>query len=149
MPIVGFNLTKVMAEKTKPLQPGITVKNDLEVKDISKATIDIGSKSEEVIRLDFEFIAEYQPEIGKIILLGEVLYMDKEKEIKKILDNWKKTKIVEPELFSKIMNTVLMKCNIKALNLSLDVNLPPHLNMPLIVQGQTVKKEEEKKEYIG
>ncbi len=148
MPIVGFNLNKVLAEKTNQLKPGITIKNDLEIKEVSKAAIDMGSKSEEIIRLDFEFIAEYQPEIGRIILLGEVLYMDKEKEIKRILDNWKKTKIVEPELFSRIMNSVLMKCNIKALNLALDVNLPPHLNMPLIVQGE-VKKEEEKREYIG
>ena len=148
MPIVGFNLSKVLAEKNNPVQKGTTVNNNLEIKEISKAAINMGERDEEVLRFDFEFSAEYNPEVGRVHIAGEVLYMDKEKEIKRILENWKETKIVEPEIFSRIMNSVLVKCNIKALGLALEVNLPPHLNMPLLAQGQ--KDEGEKtKGYIG
>ncbi len=151
MPIIGFNLNKILAEKTKPVEKGITVNNDLEIKDISKAAVEFGGKAEEVLRFDFEFSAEYNPGIGKVLIAGDILYIDKEKEIRRILEEWKKTKIVEPELFSRIMNNILVKCNIKALNMALEVNLPPHLNMPLIVQGEKAegKEKEAKAAYIG
>ncbi|MBI2673119.1 hypothetical protein HYX19_02565 [Candidatus Woesearchaeota archaeon] len=151
MPIIGFNLNKLLVEKNKPVERGITVNNNLEIKDIVKAAVEFGGKAEEVLRFDFEFSAEYNPEIGKILIAGDVLYIDKEKEIKRILEEWKKTKIVEPELFSRIMNNILVKCNIKALNMALEVNLPPHLTMPLIVQGEKTegKEREGKAAYIG
>ena len=45
---------------------------------------------------------------------------------------------------SKVLNFVLAKCNIKALALSQDVNLPPQIPLPKL----TAKKQEAE-QYIG
>ena len=51
-----------------------------------------------------------------------------------ILKSWKKSKQVPKETMTEILNTVLMRCNVEALMLSRDVNLPPPIPMPK-VQG--------------
>ena len=39
-----------------------------------------------------------------------------------------------------LVNMILMKCNIRALGLSQEINLPPHLNLPK-VNSQTKVEE--------
>jgi len=56
---------------------------------------------------------------------------------------WKKDKKIPQEITANIINTVLIKSNIKTLALSQEVNLPPHLQMP------RVKAKESSKDYIG
>ena len=39
-----------------------------------------------------------------------------------------------------LVNTILAKCNVKALSLEQEVNLPPHMNLPKVGQKTDVKK---------
>ena len=65
-------------------------------------------------------------------------HKDKEKEVDNILATWKKTKKIEPALLGQVLNAVLIKCNIKALLLSQEMGLPPHLRMPTLAsKGNT------------
>ena len=58
--------------------------------------------------------------------------MEDEGKTKLILDGWKKDKQLPKDLAPKILNTILAKCNIKALNLTQEVNLPPHIRLPIL-----------------
>ena len=58
--------------------------------------------------------------------------MDEPKKIEDILKTWKKDKSLHKDITQLIINAVLSRCNIKALELSQDVNLPPHIRLPLI-----------------
>jgi hypothetical protein len=63
------------------------------------------------------------------------------------MDTWTKTKKLDKELMTLITNFILIKCNIKALELSQQVNLPPHIRLPLVELSSPTKGE--KGDYIG
>lgn len=145
MPVVGFNFDKLSVERTGKIEKGIKVRNNIEVKDISIDEISLSQdKKQEVLKLSFEYAVFYDPNVGSTILQGHLLYLDTPAKIKEIHNAWKKDKKIELTLKAQLLNTALIKCNIKALNLSQDVNLPPHLPMPTL--NPNVNKA---KEYIG
>ena len=80
----------------------------------------------------FEYISNYQPDIGKIHLTGHVVYMEKEDIVDEVLKGWEKGKKLSKEMMGKIYNAVLTRCNIQSLIMSRDINLPPNLPMPKV-----------------
>lgn len=141
MPIVGFNFEKILSERKEGISGPIKITSDINLKDVVEEKFKVG-KSEELLKFNFEFKIGYE-QIGSIELNGHVLYLDEPKKIKEILNEWKKNKNIPQEIARQIINTILFKCNIKALSLEQDINLPPHLNLPKV---QPVK---DPKEYIG
>jgi hypothetical protein len=144
MPIVGFNFDRILVEKLSPIEGQIKVKRDLLIKDIKKQELSLSSKKkEELLKCDFEFSIKYEPKIGNITIDGNILFMEEPSELKKVFDNWKKTKELPPQLMTLLLNTALMRCNLKALSLIQDVNLPPHLQLP------TINPKSKASDYIG
>ena len=94
------------------------------------------------MKFNFAFACVYDPKVGEISLAGEVFWLDKEENVKKILSGWKKDKKVPKEVSVPILNTVLQKCNIQALMLSRYINLPPPIPLPKVNVGST-------ESYIG
>ena len=143
MPIIGFNFDKMYIERKKPISKDIKVKNDMVIKDIKPIKVGFAKKQEEVLKFDFKYTAKYDPNIAEILIEGNVLYLSEEKETKKILEEWKKTKKTPVKTTMQIVNTILIKCGIKALSLSQDLNLPPHIRLPIIAP------KIDKSDYIG
>ncbi len=131
MPIVGFNFDKIDAKKKKPVTPPVNVNTGVVVNDMKKEDAPVG-KNESVIRIDFEFNVKYDPKIASIILGGHLLYLDEAKKVDEILKTWKKDQKLEGKIMQLFMNTILLKSNIKALQVGQDLNLPPHLRLPII-----------------
>ena len=144
MPIVGFNYIKIDVEKKNSVKGNVNIHNNVTIKNVEKSDVDISNDKQQVARFNFEFTSKYEPEIGKIVLGGNILYLDKQKKIKEILDTWKKEKRVEKELMTTILNTILAKCNIQALILSESVNLPPPIPLPKVEVNA-----KENNSYIG
>lgn len=146
MPIVGFNLSKVYAEKkiSKVEEKiKIQIRNDVLITNLEEEKLPTGKSKADGLRFDFKYSLKYEPSVGEIELIGFVYYLDDLAEIKTILKNWKKDKKLPPELTTNIVNTILFKGNIKALSLSQEINLPPHLAMP------TVNPKADSESYIG
>ncbi len=144
MPIVGFVFDKIIAEKSKPIEGQVSVKRDVSIKSIRKEDVELGPKrKEELLKCDFEFSVKYEPSIGVIGITGHILYREEAPDLKKILDNWKKNKALPASLTALLLNAVLLRCNIKALSLTQDVGLPPHLQLP------TVSPKIKASDYIG
>lgn len=141
--IVGFGFTKLSAEKIEKSQGKIDINNNVSVKDVVEDNLSLGKDKQSIVKLIFEFTSNYEPSVGKILFEGEVLYLEEPKKIKEILNSWKKDKKLQKEVMAGILNTILTKCNIQALILSQEVNLPPPIPMPRVqVQAQ-------EKDYIG
>ncbi len=144
MSIVGFNFDKILVERFNNVEGQIKVKRDLSIKDIKKQEFSLGSKKkEELLKFDFEFSVNYEPKVGSIVINGHILFLEDSSELKKILDTWKKSKELAPQLTALLLNTALMRCNIKALSLIQDVGLPPHLQLP------TISPKSRASDYIG
>jgi len=131
MPIVGFNINKILAEKTAQIKDKLNITSNLNIKNVEQEKVTI-QKSEDILRFDFEFTTKYEPKVGNIIIEGNILYLDEPKNVKEVLKKWKKSKEISPKLMQQIFNTILIRCNIKALELSQEIALPPHLRLPKI-----------------
>ncbi len=144
MPIVGFNFDKILIERIKPVEGQVRVKRNMSIKDIKKQELALGpKKKEELLKCDFEFSINYEPGLGNIMITGHILFMEDPPELKKLFDGWKKNKELPPNLTSLLLNTALLRCNIKALGLIQDVNLPPHMQLP------TINPKSKASDYIG
>ena len=139
MAIVGFNFTKINAEVKKPLQGKVQIKNDVGITDVKEYKLNIGKSTESGIRFVFNYKTEYSPGIGTINLEGEVLYLQEQKKVKEIIDGWKKNKKIDQNVMVQILNAVLTKANIQALNISQDLGLPAPLRLPKVNVKQPSK----------
>lgn len=146
--IIGFNLNKISVEKVPPKGPTpiekVNTKTD--ISGISEEKINIKDKTS--LQFDFGFTVNYEKDIAKIRFEGNVLYLTDPKEAKEALDAWKKKEIPK-ELRVKILNAILSKCNIKALALEEDMNLPPHFPLPRFQIPEEKKDEKGKTDYAG
>ncbi|MEM4703193.1 MAG: hypothetical protein QXP53_01785 [Candidatus Pacearchaeota archaeon] len=135
MVIVGFSLKKILAEKFEPIKGKLKVDVKMSIRDITKEEIKVGAQ--EAIKISFSFSILYDPKIADLILEGELIFVDDPKKIKKILDSWKEKKVDE-EIRVNVFNFLMNRCNIKALAIEEELNLPFHLPLP------RVKQEKEK-----
>ena len=135
--IVGFSFNKILVEKTGPVQGKVNITNNVAVLQVEKTPLSFGANKQDGLRFVYEFKAEYSPNIGHILLTGDILFLGDEKQIKEVLESWKKKKQVPKDVIEIIINNVLSKCNIEALILSREINLPPPIPLPRL----TSKKE--------
>lgn len=135
MQIIGFNLIKISAERKEKQQGKLEIKQNINIDDISEDKINISK--EEVIKITFSFNVDYSPDFAKLEIKGQTVLLPGKDEAKEIFKEWKKKQI--PEHFRiPLFNFIMGKCNIKALELEDELNLPLHLPMPRL----SPKKEE-------
>ena len=139
MTIVGFNFKRIDVEKKSGASGKINISNNVAIKDVKDTDLSIGSEKQKAVKFEFEFVSKYDPNIGKILLGGDVLFLADTATIKKILDDWKKNKSVQKEIMSDVLNTVLSKSNVQALILSQEVNLPSPIPLPKVKVGDEAK----------
>jgi len=132
MAIVGFSFTKIHAEKKGPLQGKVNIQNNVGITDLKEYKLNIGKNSELGIRFIFKYTTDYSPNVGSLEFEGEVLWLGEEKDVKEMLQNWKKDKKIDQEVMVPILNNVLTKANIQALNISQDLGLPAPLQLPKV-----------------
>jgi len=92
----------------------------------------MGTSKQNALKFHFEFTAKYEPKIADITLTGFITFFEKPETVKEIADGWKKDKKIPKETMSNILNTVLARCNVEAMILSREVNLPPPIPLPKI-----------------
>ncbi len=130
MTIVGTNFTKINVEKKKAVKGKVQINNSVSIKDVKQANLVLGASKQSGIRFEFEFTAKYDPDFSEIFIAGDVLFLTKEEDAKKILADWDKDKQIDKVLMSTIVNNILNKCQIQALILSQTMGLPSPINLP-------------------
>ncbi len=139
MPIVGFNFTHIHSEKKKVITGKLQIKSKVNIVDIKEEKLPTGKTKADGLRFDFDFNLDYTPDIGNIRLKGFIYYMDDPKLLKDIITNWEKKKTMPKEVTEQIINTILYRASIKAIALAEDINLPPHIRMPIIAPNANPK----------
>lgn len=132
MTIIGIQFDKILLEKFGPAKGKVSVNNNVVVKEVSNVEITFGNSKQDVLKFDFEFKATYDPKIAELTFTGSLTYFDKKEKVAELAASWKKDKKISKEVMSPILNSILSKCNIEALVLSREVNLPPPIPMPKV-----------------
>jgi len=132
MTIVGFSFDKIVVEKFDFVQGKINISNNVSMQSVEPAELGLGKAKQKGLKFTYEFTSKYEPKAGNILINGHVLFMTDEKKSREVLDSWKKSKKIPKDVMSDVLNTVLAKCNIEALILSKEVNLPPPMPLPRV-----------------
>ena len=127
MRIVGFAINKISAEKKKTAGEKIQIKSNIDIKDIQKQPIDISK--DPALKFDFVFSVAYSPKLANIEIEGSVAALDDKNEAKEVLKEWKKKKFTHP-MRTALFNFIMDKCNLKALQIEEDLNIPLHVPLP-------------------
>ena len=132
MTVLNIAFTKIYAEKVHGAHGQVKVNTNVGVKSVEKSELELASVKQPTARFEFEFKVSYEPKIGEIGILGEVIWVDSKENILALLDNWKKSKKIDQKILLGILNRILAKSHIEALILSKELNLPAPVQLPKV-----------------
>ncbi len=130
MAVIGFHFKKISAEKKKAATGKINVNNNIVITNVKEAKVNMGNSKQKGAEFSFHYKTRYQPDVANLDLEGAVVYLGKDTKIDGILKKWNKDKKLDKDVAEEVYNHVLAKCNIEALVLGRDMQLPPHIPMP-------------------
>lgn len=152
MTVISFTFDKYNVERKKQLEVPINVENGMNITDVREENIPLSNGNKEtVLRFHYEYKVDYKPNQAIIEIAGHLIYLPPKGDSKEILATWQKEKKLDKEIMQQVMNNILLRCQVKALALGQDLNLPPHIRLPSVTSGPAPKKEEKKKaaDYTG
>ena len=144
--IVSVNFKKLCVERYKDKSEKLNINNNIKISGLEEAKIKL-KPSDSAVKINFEFTSNYEPGVAKITIIGEAMEVSQKKEISKLMKEWSKNKKIPEEVLTRVMNLLLSKCNIEAIILSKEANLPPPLPMPRV--GKRLEKNNTTDSYIG
>lgn len=134
MRIVGFNFTKISAEKFETatkVKPKITMGIDISSLDKQK----ISAINQDVFKANFNFSIKYE-KLANFDIKGTVYFTTDPKMVKEIQKKWKDKKIPD-SIRIPLFNFILTKCNLRVLSFEEEFNLPTHIPFPKIEQQKS------------
>ena len=131
MKLLGFNFEKISIERLKNSQGEIKIKSNIDISEIKEMKADFLKSQENPLQIDFVYSVDYEPEVARIELKGTIILSVEEQQSKEILKDWKKKKTSE-DFRQVVFNLILRKATIRALELEDEMNLPPHMPMPVL-----------------
>jgi len=134
--IIGFNYTKVSAEKKGDFREVKNPKDrkisaNIEFEDVKKEKVVL--LGEDVLRISFNFSIAYEPKIANLNFNGFILAKTDKDTLKKAIKDWKKKKLPQ-EMNIPLSNLVLTRCTLRAFQLEEELGLPTHINLPKITK---------------
>lgn len=137
--LLGFQFDRILVEKDPLFKGKLTeTSSNIDIKSINKEKMSLIDK--EPIQINFSFNLKFG-DMGKLEMLGRVIVLlDKESE-KMVLEEWKNKKLPE-DIRLVVLNIILQRSSLRALQLEEEVGLPLHIQFPrLRVQSPDSKKE--------
>ena len=135
MRIIGFNFTKVGAERFSGKAMGSDRSTNIEFQNIEKEENNLAKDDSEMLKVSFKFSVIYGEKDKKdsssaeVALSGFIILMANKEESEELQKAWKK-KELSSSFRVPIFNFILKKCSIRALQLEDELNLPLHIPMP-------------------
>jgi len=143
MTIVKINLHKVHADRNLEAKGGqIKINNNVSIKDVED--MNFSAEGKKGLKFTFAFNCSYEPELGKIEVEGQVLFVDTEAKVEEIKKGWSKGKKIPTDVMEQIVNAALHKGNIQAIKISEEVSLPSPLPLPKVKTSEAPKAEKKK-----
>lgn len=138
MKLLGFNFNKISIERFSNPKDKVNINTNMDIIEIKSINQEIFKSKEEFLSVKFVYNLNYEPNLAKLDLAGEMVLSLDPKLSKEVLKQWKDKKVSEGFRIA-LFNIILKKSTLKALQLEEELNLPTHISLPVI-------KPEEKKQ---
>jgi len=126
MKLLGVNITRVLAERNSDFKGKHEISSNIDISSLDKEKL--GLIKEEVIKVNFNFKLDYK-ELGKVEILGNLMMTFDSKTQKEVLEEWKNKKLPN-NIRLTILNIILQRASLKALQLEEEIGLPLHIQLP-------------------
>lgn len=142
MRLIGFNFTKIQAERFKDRAESIKFNTKINLSSIEPIKSDALKTKEEIVRINFTYTLSYEPEFAKVELSGYAVLALDPKLAKDVIKGFK-DKGTSDEFRVFVLNVILKKVNLKALQLEEELGLPLHLPLVSLNKDSLKEKKEE------
>lgn len=144
MRLVGFNFSKISIEKITEDRPkDLKMGTNINVSEIKTLKSDFFKAKDDILASKFTYTINYEPGYAKVEFEGTIILAVESKVAKTVLKQWKEKKM-PAEFNMVIFNIIMMKANIKALQLEEELNIPYHVPLPTLKPESMKEAEEEK-----
>ena len=130
MPISGFGLTKIFAEKKGKLTQDMKITPNISIKGIDQHDIK-DNTTRPTIKVSFLFNIDYGEDIANIQIEGNVLYSDEKDVIDRVMKSKGEGKVDET-ILNQALGVIQINAHIKALELTREIGVPPHMGIPIL-----------------
>lgn len=144
MRAIGFSFKKLNFEKlaSNSLED-LKINANIEISEVfSVKPVDLLKPKDELLGVRFVYTLDYQPDFAKLSFSGEIVLEVDPKIAKETIKSWKENKEMHEDLRMLVFNIILRKCNLKALEIEDEMNLPLHMPMPTVQKEDKEKKSE-------
>jgi len=139
MKIMGFNFKKLSIERMSDSLENLKIGTNIDISSIERVKPDFFRVKEDLLAVHFKYTVQYEPEIAKLELEGNILLAVEPKIAREVINEWKDKKLPD-EFKLSLFNLIVRKSNIKAIQLEDEIGLPIHVPMPKI-SGENKKQE--------
>jgi len=129
MRIAGFNFKKISVEKKEGKVGKLKINTKIDIPRVEALKPEFVKTRDELIQVDFSYEVVYEPDFAKIELFGTVIIALEPKQAREVLKHWQDKDMLE-DVRMDIINVILRKSNVKALELEEEMNLPLHIPFP-------------------
>ncbi len=130
MNLAGFNFTKINAEKMGSFVKDTKINTSINIESIEEAK-NFPKMKDSFLLIKWKYSLQYSPNVSKFDFEGNMVISIEEKKCKEILKEWKNKKL-NVEFNTMLINLIIKKANIKAINLEDEFGLPIHFKMPSV-----------------
>ena len=129
MTIIGLRIRSLEARREKA-QPSAQIKvNSVpRITDVTETSMPM--MKQKALSVGFEFVTEYDPNIGSIRMSGDIIYLAENSV--QILRKWKSKKELPEAMRIEILNHLFRACLVKIANMADDLQLPPPIGIPRV-----------------
>lgn len=131
--LAGMNFTKIAGERKPNFQEKYSMKPSINIKSIEEHK----AGKADACKIEFAFGIDYSG-LGKIDLEGVMFLLMDSKTLKEAVKGWKDKKMND-EINLIILNAIMQKASLKALQVEEDLGLPPHVSLPRLQVGESKK----------
>lgn len=132
MPTVTLAFRKLLVQRLGEAKGEVSINNNVSIKDIVKAELSLGTVKQAALRFEFEYTTKYEPKVAEIAMHGDLVFFAPADVVDSVLKDWKKEKKAPKEITTEVLNNILARCNIQALILSREMNLPSPIPLPKV-----------------
>lgn len=127
MPIINFNIIKAEVEKKKlekaPEGP-VSFTQTPNIVSIKEIQMSGPGGRLNVLDVEFNFLSNYDPDVGSASIKGNVYYQEGEEFRKKIIEQWESKKPLDTAFFDEVINGINSKCYVFSMMLIKELGLP-------------------------
>lgn len=133
MSIIGYNVLKLGAERKEGKDGKINVQNNITINNVEESSLKVGTSDNKAIKFNVHFSCRYAPDLGYIVVEGEVVALLPKKDADAVVKEWNDHKRVGAQYAPAVLNAGLNRSQILALILAREVNLPAPVQLPKVI----------------